>query len=208
VASTNKVLKQLLGVEQVVIEGWNPDEASCDFVVQVRVPKKGRRQCSRCFRRCPRYDRGGGRRRWRGLDLGTTKVFLEAEAPRVNCLHHGVIVAAVPWVRPDSGVTREFEDQCAWLAVHTSKTAVSELARIAWRTVGRIVDSVGWEARQRVDLLEGLSRNGIDELSYRKGHKYITVIVDHDTGRLVSRGSAHPFPGAHCTHKHVMRARL
>ncbi len=103
----------------------------------------------------------------------------------MECPDHGVVVAEVPWARPTSGFTRDFEDQCARLAVHTSKSAVSQLARIAWRTVGGIVDSVGTEARRRVDLLSGLRRIGIDELSYRKGHKYVTVVIDHDTGRLV-----------------------
>src|SRR5512132_2943306 len=40
----------------------------------------------------------------------------------------------------------------------------------------------------RVDLLAGLRRIGIDEISYRKGHKYLLVVVDHDTGRLVWAG--------------------
>lgn len=184
-ASINRVWKRLLGVEQVVIEDWRFEGERDDLVVRVRVPRKGRRRCSRCRRRCPLYDRGGGARRWRGLDLGVTRVFLEAEVPRVQCRHHGVVVAEVPWARPNTGFTRDFEDQCAWLAIHTSKTAVSELVRIAWRTVGRIVDSVGNEARQRIDLLDGLRRIGIDELSYRKGHKYVTVVIDHDSGRLV-----------------------
>lgn len=184
VASINSVWKRLLGVEQAVIEGCEFAKSG-DFIVSVRVPKKGRRRCSQCGRRCPRYDRGTGRRRWRGLDLGATKVFLEAEAPRVDCPEHGVVVAQVPWARPLVSFTRQFEDECTWLAVHTSRTAVSEKLRIAWRSVGRILERVGTEARARVDLLAGLKRIGIDELSYLKGHKYVTVVVDHDTGRLV-----------------------
>lgn len=178
-------MKRLLGVENGVIEGWDLVEEEDVLVVQVRVPNKGRRRCSRCGRRCPLYDQGGGRRRWRSLDLGTVPVYLEAEAPRVQCRQHGVVVAAVPWARAGSGFTREFEDQGAWLAVHTSQTAVSKLLRIAWRTVGRIIRNVGDEARSRIDLLDGLRRIGIDELSYRKQHKYVTVVIDQDTGRIV-----------------------
>jgi transposase len=69
--------------------------------------------------------------------------------------------------------------------VHTSKSAVAELQRIAWRTVGRIVERVSDEGRRRVDLLAGLRRIGIDEISYRNGQRYLTVVVDHHTGRLV-----------------------
>jgi len=96
-----------------------------------------------------------------------------------------VVVSAVPWARHDSRFTRSFEDQLAWLACNCSKTAVAELMRVAWRSVGSILERVAGEARRRVDLLDGLRRIGIDEISHRKGHRYLTVVVDHHTGRLV-----------------------
>jgi len=80
---------------------------------------------------------------------------------------------------------RAFEDQVAWLAVNTSKTAVAELMRVAWRSVGTILERVAAEAVREVDLLDGLRRIGIDEISHRKGQRYLTVVVDHQTGRLV-----------------------
>jgi transposase len=111
--------------------------------------------------------------------------FVEAEAPRVTCRRHGVVVCAVPWARHNSRFTRAFEDQTAWLAVNTSKSAVSELMRIAWRSVGWICERVMREAQAQRDLLAGLARLGFDEISIRKGQRYLTVVVDHDTGRLV-----------------------
>jgi hypothetical protein len=108
----------------------------------VRPNAKARGRCGRCSRRSPRYDTDAGRRRWRALDLGTTKVFLEADSPRVQCRTHGRTVAAVPWARHDAGHTRDFDDLAAWLAVRTSKSAVCQLLRIAWRTVGSIVTRV------------------------------------------------------------------
>jgi transposase len=121
VASKNKIWRKLLGVEKVVIEDLDFDEQQDALVVSVRSMGRGRRRCSVC-----------GRRRWRGLDLGATKVFLEAEAVRVNGPEHGVVVAEVPWARADSGFARAFEDQCGWRAVHTSRTAVSQLNRPAY----------------------------------------------------------------------------
>jgi transposase len=96
-----------------------------------------------------------------------------------------VTVAAVPWARHGAGHTRDFDDQAAWLAVHVSKSAVVELLRIAWRTVGAIVARVGADADATVDRFDGLVRIGIDEISYKRGHRYLTVVVDHGTGRLV-----------------------
>jgi transposase len=57
--------------------------------------------------------------------------------------------------------------------------------RVAWRTVGSICERVCDETQQEVDLLDGLRRIGIDEISHRKGQRYLTVVVDHDSGRLV-----------------------
>jgi transposase len=156
-----------------------------EVIVSVRAKWRERDRCGVCRRRCGRYDLGDGRRRWRALDLGTTFCVLEAAAPRVRCRAHGVVVAAVPWARHGSRFTRAFEDQVAWLACECSKVAVSELARVAWRTVGSIVERVAEEARRRVDMYAGLKRIGIDEISHRKGQRYLTVVVDHDTGRLV-----------------------
>lgn len=185
-ASSTKVWRHLVGVDgQAVVESWDFDELAEALVVHVRPYKRRRRRCAHCARRCPSYDRGAGRRRWRSLDLGTVQTFLEADAPRVRCPTHGVVVAAVPWARPDSTFTRAFEDQCAWLAVHTSRTAVAALMRVAWRSVGRMIERVAGEQGQGVDLLANLRRIGIDELSYRKGQKYLTAVVDHDSGRLV-----------------------
>ena len=176
----------MLGVEhKAIIEAVEVDETNGSVVVSVRPTKGNRSRCGHCGRRCPRYDTGEGRRRWRSLDAGTVIVFIEANAPRVTCRDHGVVVAAVPWARHGAGHTRGFDDQVAWLATHTSKTAVTMLMRIAWRTVGAIIGRVVADARAKVDPFDGLVRIGIDEISYKRGHKYLTVVVDHDSGRLV-----------------------
>jgi transposase len=186
-----RVWARLLGVEHTVVEAVCFDEQADSIVVSVRPARGRRRRCGICGRRCPGFDRGEGRRRWRALDLGTVQALLEADAPRVRCRHHGVVVASVPWARHGAGFTRGFEDTAAWLAVHTSRVAVAELLRVAWRTVGRILTRVAEEADQGVDRLAGLRRIGIDEVSHRKGHRYLTVVVDHDTGRLVWAASGH-----------------
>jgi transposase len=188
---TKRVWARLLGVEHTVIEAICFDEQAAAIVASVRPARGRRRRCGRCGRRSPGFDQGEGRRRWRALDLGTVQALLEAEAPRVRCQQHGVVVAAVPWARHGAGFTRGFEDTAAWLAVHTSRAAVAELLRVAWRTVGRMVTRVGEEAEQGVDRLAGLRRIGIDEISHRRGHRYLTVVVDHDTGRLVWAAPGH-----------------
>jgi len=100
-----------------------------------------------------------------------------------------VHVAHVPWGRPHSGFTRSFEDEVTWFCVRTDKTTVCKMFGIAWRTVGAILERVAGTRAQSPARLDGVKRIGIDEVSYRKGHRYLIVVVDHDTGRLLW---AHP----------------
>lgn len=180
------IWRRLLGLEQAVIERVRLDDEAGAIIVRVRPHSRFGRRCGICLRRCPGYDRGEGvYRRWRGLDLGEWRSFLEAEAPRVDCREHGVVVGAVPWARHGAGHTYAFDDEVAWLATHCSKLAVCQLMRIAWTTVGAIVARVVADARRRSDPFEGVRRIGIDEISYRRGQHYLSVVVDHDTGRLL-----------------------
>ena len=180
-----RLWRGLLGLENAVVEGVEFDEDEGVLVASVRPSKGKRNRCGQCPRRCPSYDAGSGRRRWRALDLGSVQVFVEADAPRVTCRDHGVVVASVPWARHDAGHTRAFDEQVAWLATKTSKTAVTELMRVAWRTVGSIIARVWDDTEGLFDRFADLTRIGIDEISYKKGHKYLTVVVDHGSGRLV-----------------------
>ena len=178
-----RVWARLLGLARAVVEDVFLDGDAVVVCVRPRAREQGR--CPLCRRRCPGYDWGEGRRRWRALDLGTTRTFVDAEAPRVECQLHGVVVAAVPWARHDSSFSRAFEDQTAWLAVNTSASAVAQLMRTTWRAVGWICARVADEARAQRDLLADLRRIGFDEISVRKGQTYLTVVVDHHSGRLV-----------------------
>lgn len=179
----------VLGLKHTAIENvvFDPDGS---LVFHVRPMARQRHRCGRCQRRCPRYDAGAGRRRWRSLDHGLAMAYLESHAPRVSCPAHGVVVAHVPWAAHGAGHTHTFDAQVAWLVARTSKSAAAELMRVAWRTVGAIITRV-WDQITAAhggpagDMLDGLRRIGIDEISYRRGQLFLTVVVDHDTGRLV-----------------------
>lgn len=183
-----RVWRALLGVEKAVIERVQVevDGGGEVVVVHVRPGRSAAGRCGVCRCRCGRYDGGGGRRRWRALDAGMVRVLVEADAPRVACAVHGVVVAHVPWARHGAGHTLAFDQMVAWLVTRCSKSAVGEVMRIAWRTVGAIIARV-WADAQAADGdgLGGLRRIGIDEISYKRGHRYLTVVVDHDTGALV-----------------------
>jgi transposase len=135
------------------------------------------------------YDRTT--RRWRHLDLGAARLYLEAEIRRLAChACRRVRTETVPWARPGARFTGDFEDVVASLAQRTDKTTITRLLRCSWEAVAAITvrvvaDHLG-DAR-----LEGLYRIGIDEVSYRKGHRYLTVVADHDReGAVVWAGEA------------------
>lgn len=124
------------------------------------------------------YDRST--RRWRHLDLGATKLLLEAEIRRLDCRRCGrVRTETVDWARPAARHTRDFEDVVAWLAQHTDKTTITKLLRTSWETVAAIVVRV---VAEHVDgrRLEGIYRIGVDEVSWRAGNRFLTVVADHD----------------------------
>jgi transposase len=188
---TTRVWRRVLGVEHTVIESVDLEsDGRGGEVLIARVRPKGGvgLRCSRCRRRCSGYDVSKQPRRWRGLDLGTTPVFLQATTRRVSCPEHGVVVAAVPWARPGSRFTTAFEDTAAWLVCHATLSVVAVLLRIAWRSVSGIITRVVAERAGATDRLAGLRRIGIDEISYKKGQRYLLVVTCHDTGRLVWAG--------------------
>jgi transposase len=170
-----------------VVESVRLDRAGGVMVVSVRPCGGVALRCGVCRRVCPGYDRSRGEpRRWRALDAGTLCCFVEAAVVRVSCPMHGVVTGWLPWARHGGGHVRAFDAQVAWLATRMSKTAVTRLMRIGWATVGAIITRVSAEADAAAgDRLDGLRRIGIDEISYKRHHKYLTVIVDHDTRRLV-----------------------
>ena len=184
------IWKRLLGLAGVVIESVavEDDDDGDVLVVKVRPHRRSARRCGRCGRRAGRYDRGGPVRRWRHLDFATVRVYLESAVGRVNCSEHGPTTIAVPWARHASRFTTAFEDTAAWLTARTPASAVAELLRTTWRSVTGIVQRVVAEAAGRRDQLAGLRRIGIDEVAYRKGHRYLTVVVAHDPRRLVWAG--------------------
>ena len=92
--------------------------------------------------------------------MGTIRVFLEADAPRVNCPAHGPTVRQVPVGPTRRGTHSRFDQQVAWLATQCSKSAITELMRIAWRTVGAIITRVWADTAAGVDAFAGLHGSG------------------------------------------------
>ena len=160
-------------------------EFSADAVV-VGVRLRSRRlRCPRCeFTTRSRYDTRAESSTWRHLDLGAWRLRVRADLRRLCCPVHGVITQGVPFARPGSRFTRDFEDLVGWLATTMDKTALARLVRVDWDTTGRIIERVVAD-RLDPDRLQRLFQVGVDEVSWRKGHSYLTLVSNHGTGKFV-----------------------
>ncbi len=150
-------------------------------------PRFRRLRCPCGWSTAATYDRSV--RRWRHLDLGATRLLLEAEIRRLYCRRcRRVRTEVVPWARPGARHSTDFEDVVAWLAQRVDKTTITKLLRCSWEAVAGIVTRVVAD-HVHPARLAGLYRIGVDEVSYRKGNRYLTLVADHDrNGRVVWAG--------------------
>ena len=175
------ILARILALKQTRIRGveLQPEGLFIDVAPSTRVP-----YCSGCCRRVHAvHDRYEGRR-WRHLDVAGMRVWLRYDIRRVRCDRCGVTVELVPWAEGQSWFTYDFEQHVAYLAQRADKTTISTMMRVAWATVGSIIERVVARVRPG-DALDGLRLIGVDELSYRRHHQYVTVVVDHERGAVV-----------------------
>lgn len=173
----NTVFNKLLSLQGALVRAV---KFTAEGVV-VTVAKRMRRHgCPHCkFSTNAAYDQHVGT--WRHVALGKWRVLIQATVCRLKCPSHGVVTESVPWAVPDSWFTLDFEDLTAWLAREMNTTAVAKLVHVTWRTIGRIIARVVGRKldKKRLDELYVI---GLDEVSYRKGHKYLTVVADHRSG--------------------------
>ncbi|MGH3503930.1 MAG: ISL3 family transposase [Nocardioidaceae bacterium] len=176
------VFKRLMDLPGVTVIGV--DFGPGKVVVTVKL-RSGRLSCPECgFSTKSGYDHRGVASWWRHLDLGRWRLEVHANLRRLRCPTHGVRTQAVPFARPGSRFTADFEDLAGWLATSMDKTALCRLVRIDWDTVGRIIERVmatGLDPQR----LDRLFVAGVDEVSWRKGHSYLTLVSNHATGKFI-----------------------
>ncbi len=153
-------------------------------VVTVKL-RSGKLCCPECgYATRSRYDARPVASTWRHLDLGCWRLEVRAVLRRLRCPTHGVRTQGVPFARAGSRFTGDFEDLVGWLATTMDTTALCRLVRIDWDTVGRIIERVmasGLDPKR----LDRLFVAGVDEVSWRKGHSYVTLASNHETGKFV-----------------------
>lgn len=195
-ATTLSVLKKVIPLNCVHVEGWEtvtrtverygePFEVD-EIHVHARPFRRQQRLCPECMRECERDGhRREGESAWRAPDLDGVPVYLMYRPQRIKCPEHGEVNEWLPWADGRSRFTAGFNDEAAWLACQMSRTAVSCFLGINWRTVGNCVKAAHRRIEPDVSArLRGLRAICVDETSYSKGHKYVTVVYDMDRNRV------------------------
>jgi transposase len=138
--------------------------------------------CPQCGKLCPTHDTST--KRWRHLNFFQYECLLEARVPRSNCPEHGVLSVAVPWAREGSGFTLLFEALAMLLCREMPMAAVSDTlgehdTRL-WRVAAHYV-----EAAHAKSSWAEVRRISVDETSARRGHRYVTNVLDAETHDLL-----------------------
>jgi transposase len=179
------LLNRLLDLPGIAVSGVSLPASDPNAMIVDVVVRRRKLSCPHCdYRTRARYDTRPVPTWWRHLDFGRYRVQLRAGLRRLRCPTHGVIVEAVPFARLGARFTRDFDDLTAYLATKTDKTTICRFLRIDWDTVGRICERVSVEGLDP-DRMSTLVEIGVDEISWRKHHKYLTLVTDHRTKKIV-----------------------
>ena len=178
-----RLFRFLLDVQGAVVTGVElKREAGC-VEIHVRRRRHAKPRCSVC-----NHVMGGAikasPRSWRHLDLMRTKCYLMSDIREGRCPIHGRRKERVPWAASRAHHTHTFDQEVAALAQVADKSATSRMFDISWRAVGRIVERVVKRLLPK-DRFRHVTHIAVDETSYKRGHRYITVVTNLQPGLVL-----------------------
>ncbi|MBK8229986.1 MAG: ISL3 family transposase [Candidatus Eisenbacteria bacterium] len=158
------------GVEKVELK-----LAAGEVHIYVALPPKELWVCPECLERAPIHDHR--ERTWRHLDTFQYRTILHARVPRLSCPNHGVKQIRVPWAEDGSRFTSLFEALAIDWMKQASISAVATRLHLTWDEAAGIQDRAVRRglARRKAEPVRYI---GIDETSFQRGHKYVTVVSD------------------------------
>lgn len=155
---------------------FEPLGTSAALVVPVRARRNSRAVCAGCGHAGPTYDRLA-ERRFEFVPLWGIAVYLAYRLRRVNCRRCGVTVERVPWCDGKHALCTTYRWFLATWAKRLSWSEVAAIYRTSWDSVCRSVEyAVAWGLAQRD--LSGVTAVGVDEIAWKKGHRYLTLVYD------------------------------
>lgn len=199
--TVKSLMKSFLNCPELVIEKIDLIESQSDdgwdaskIFVDVRPAKRAANRCPICGGLCTKEGKGVQGKLWRAPDLNGIPVYLRGDTNRVKCPVHNIKIADVPWAFQDCNFTKDFDRTVAYLALNAPKSIVAEYMRIDWYTVGRCMARVYHDLEpDPLARFKDLEYICVDEKSYKKGHKYVTIVTNLVTGRVVWVGKGHGY---------------
>ena len=199
-ASFKRIFRTILNVNQIIVDDFKITYeirrglAKAPVLnVYVRPMKSQRERCPVCGKKRPIYDTRPIMRCWRAPDFNGVKVLLWYCPCRVSCPEHGVHQEKLPWTITDNySYTRDFILLAALIAMKETRASAAIRLRTSWQTASNCVSlALKILEPDLTDRYNDLVNIGIDETSYKKGHKYITTVVNHETNTVVWMHDGH-----------------
>ena len=179
-----KLYQQILGiVSPWFVADVELDVQSGEVHVYLDHRKEATWSCVECGKECPLHDHQA-ERSWRHLDTCQFRTVLHAELPRTSCEEHGVRVVEIAWAEPYGRFTALFERLVIDWLLAASQQAVADRVGLSWDEVHGIMERAVKRGLKRREA-EPIQYIGIDEKSFRKRHRYMTVVNDIDRGRVL-----------------------
>jgi len=149
------------------------------LIIEIEARKNGKKLCSVCKIQCKGYDRLNARR-FMFIPVWGIPVYFRYARRRVSCPIHGVVVEYIPWAEGKSHLTNTFKIYLSQWAKYLSWKKVAEIFKVHWQHVFESVEHVV-EYGLKHRCLEKIESIGIDEIQYRIGHKYLTLVYQIDS---------------------------
>ena len=148
--------------------------------VEISARRGSRGLCGSCGREAPGYDHTK-ERKFRFIPLWGYDVDFIYRPRRVHCPDHGVVVELLPWADGKSPICEPFKIFLAYWAKLLSWQGTARQFRVPWQNVFESVEYVvEYGLKHRV--LTGIKAIGVDEIQYKVGHKYLTLVYQIDAG--------------------------
>jgi transposase len=182
------LLRKLLRLEGMSVTAFEFADAAEDAThktlrLWVKPWKNGCR-CQVCERRCPIVSQGRDERSWLDISTFGRRVELRYRPREIACPTHGRGQEMIPWAAPRARLTYRAEWRLCVLCTLMTQKAAAEVMCMPTSTVSdnlhRIINRVRTGHR-----IKGLVSIGVDEISYKKGQKYVTLVYDLDRSKVL-----------------------
>lgn len=178
-----KLFEQSIGIE----EPWyirSIESKEMEVHVYVDIREGNLLPCPECGKMCPRAGYEKTERVWRHGDCLFYPCYVHCRRPRVRCDEHKTKVVEAPWARKNSRFTMMFEAYAMLILADMPILKASKLLRCGEKALTKILRYWVGKAVDEDDLSK-VEQLSIDETSFKRGHSYVTVVIDAKERRVI-----------------------